>query len=263
MGSRFNPPPNWPLQEGFSPPPGWRPEPTWGEPPFGWQLWVEDAGERQRSATSARWAVAVSLVLGAAGLAIGMQPVSLLSGTGVLYVGAALAGGALVLAMAMRLKPWTQVVTAIAAFAVVANIVYVTHQLDVKRQQINDEISNITGASDGNAVNPIPVAAAPTPVDYDAKYPPARDVALPPCQIDPTTRWPTCLVAVRNRTPKRADYLITLEIASADKSVKYGEMTAYITGIAPNQYASQVTQGFTAMPPSAKITVERVQRVLS
>jgi sugar lactone lactonase YvrE len=39
---RFNPPPNWPIARGFTPPPGWSPDPSWSEPPAGWQLWLGD-----------------------------------------------------------------------------------------------------------------------------------------------------------------------------------------------------------------------------
>ncbi|GAA1595616.1 HIRAN domain-containing protein [Actinoplanes couchii] len=41
--SRFNPPPNWPAPpSGWQPEAGWAPDPAWGEPPPGWQLWIED-----------------------------------------------------------------------------------------------------------------------------------------------------------------------------------------------------------------------------
>jgi hypothetical protein len=41
----FNPPPNWPVPEGFQPYPGWEPDPSWGMPPPGWAMWV--ATDRQ------------------------------------------------------------------------------------------------------------------------------------------------------------------------------------------------------------------------
>jgi Tol biopolymer transport system component/uncharacterized RDD family membrane protein YckC len=44
MALRFNPPPNWPLPQGFSPPPGWQPDPRWPPRPFGWPLWIEEKG---------------------------------------------------------------------------------------------------------------------------------------------------------------------------------------------------------------------------
>lgn len=51
MAYRFNPPPNWPVDEpGWTPPPGWQPDPSWGPAPDGWNFWVEDAAEPSASA---------------------------------------------------------------------------------------------------------------------------------------------------------------------------------------------------------------------
>ncbi|WP_114854791.1 hypothetical protein [Brachybacterium sp. YJGR34] len=42
MAYRFNPPPNWPIDDpNWSPPPGWQPDPSWGPAPEGWDFWVE------------------------------------------------------------------------------------------------------------------------------------------------------------------------------------------------------------------------------
>lgn len=42
MAYRFNPPPNWPIEEaGWTPPPGWTPDPEWGPAPDGWNFWAE------------------------------------------------------------------------------------------------------------------------------------------------------------------------------------------------------------------------------
>lgn len=44
MAYRFNPPPNWPIDDqDWTPPPGWQPDPSWGPAPEGWNFWV-DAG---------------------------------------------------------------------------------------------------------------------------------------------------------------------------------------------------------------------------
>ena len=44
MAYRFNPPPNWPVNEpGWTPPPGWQPDPSWGPAPDGWNFWVSEA----------------------------------------------------------------------------------------------------------------------------------------------------------------------------------------------------------------------------
>ncbi|MGO3291920.1 MAG: hypothetical protein ACTIMB_04420 [Brachybacterium alimentarium] len=41
MAYRFNPPPNWPIDDAnWSPPPGWQPDPSWGPAPEGWNFWV-------------------------------------------------------------------------------------------------------------------------------------------------------------------------------------------------------------------------------
>lgn len=42
MAYRFNPPPNWPIEDpDWSPPPGWQPDPSWGPAPEGWNFWTE------------------------------------------------------------------------------------------------------------------------------------------------------------------------------------------------------------------------------
>ena len=46
MAYRFNPPPNWPIDDpSWTPPPGWQPDPSWGPAPEGWNFWIsaEDA----------------------------------------------------------------------------------------------------------------------------------------------------------------------------------------------------------------------------
>lgn len=60
----FNPPPNWPLPEGFRPYRGWRPNPAWGLPPPGWTMWV--TGEKKSHAVRyVMLAVALFLVCSA------------------------------------------------------------------------------------------------------------------------------------------------------------------------------------------------------
>ncbi|WP_193104528.1 hypothetical protein [Brachybacterium sp. FME24] len=42
MAYRFNPPPNWPIDDpNWSPPPGWQPDSSWGPAPEGWNFWIE------------------------------------------------------------------------------------------------------------------------------------------------------------------------------------------------------------------------------
>lgn len=43
MAYRFNPPPNWPIEDdNWTPPPGWQPDPSWGPAPEGWNFWVQE-----------------------------------------------------------------------------------------------------------------------------------------------------------------------------------------------------------------------------
>lgn len=40
MGYVFNPPPGWPIPEGFTPQPGWAPDESWPPAPEGWEFWL-------------------------------------------------------------------------------------------------------------------------------------------------------------------------------------------------------------------------------
>jgi hypothetical protein len=52
MAWKFNPPPEWPPPpDGWVPPPGWTPPRSWPEPPFGWQLWIQQSDRDQDPAS--------------------------------------------------------------------------------------------------------------------------------------------------------------------------------------------------------------------
>src|SRR6185437_8458106 len=130
---RFNPPPNWPkLPDGFTPTGDWQPDPAWGAVPYGWPLWVEDGQATSKpepplltpppgdapARAGKGWAIAAAVVLIVIGLVVGYQPVSLLSGDGILYVGLAMTAGAVIVAFATRLSAWTKMVAVVAVVAV-------------------------------------------------------------------------------------------------------------------------------------------------
>lgn len=159
---RFNPPPNWPaLPTGFTPPPGWQPDPHWGDVPYGWPLWVEDgqptvpkpepplltplapASGDSPSHAGKGWAIAAVVVLIVIGLIVGYQPVSLLSGDGILYVGLAMTAGAVIVAFATRLGGWTKIVAVVAVVAVGANVGVVEHEMAQRRQQIRQDLQQL------------------------------------------------------------------------------------------------------------------------
>jgi hypothetical protein len=79
----------------------------------------------------------LAIVLAAVGLICNFQSVSLVSGAGIVWVGSALTISAAIFALAVpNVRTWIKFVTVIVAIVGVANGVYVNHQLDVRRQQI-------------------------------------------------------------------------------------------------------------------------------
>jgi uncharacterized protein DUF2510 len=71
------------------------------------------------------------------GVVCNIQSVSLLSGSGIVWVGTALAVAGAVVAVAVpRVRTWVKVIAVIAALITVANGVYVEHQLSQKRDQL-------------------------------------------------------------------------------------------------------------------------------
>jgi hypothetical protein len=93
--------------------------------------------------SSTTWAIAVTLVLAVVGLIVGYQPVTLLSGSGILYVGLAIAAGGAVLAFVMKLRMAVRIVAVVAVALVVANVVTVEHSLSQTRHQIQRDLSNL------------------------------------------------------------------------------------------------------------------------
>ena len=73
------------------------------------------------------------------GLIMAMQSASLLTGTGTLWTGVAIASAAGVATFLLRrsIPTWLRVISVIAALLALANVLYVEDQLDQKRQEIN------------------------------------------------------------------------------------------------------------------------------
>jgi hypothetical protein len=42
VGTKFNPPPQWPVPKGWTPSADWIPDPSWPPAPSGWQFWVPE-----------------------------------------------------------------------------------------------------------------------------------------------------------------------------------------------------------------------------
>ncbi|HEY5201643.1 MAG TPA: hypothetical protein VIJ31_12135 [Acidothermaceae bacterium] len=87
--------------------------------------------------------LALTLVLLVVGAIVELQPVSLLTGEGTLYVGLALVAGALVLATVMKLSGGVRVLTWVVAAFCIANVVYVSHQMTLRRDEITNDLNKL------------------------------------------------------------------------------------------------------------------------
>jgi uncharacterized membrane protein len=86
----------------------------------------------------------LALVLAVIGVVLSQQSVSVVSGGSIVWVGAALAIGAAVLALSIpRVRTFIKILTVIAAIIGVASGVYVNHQLDQKRKEIQQIFNDI------------------------------------------------------------------------------------------------------------------------
>lgn len=96
--------------------------------------------EPQKAASSGSPALLKAGVLAGAvvGLVMSMQSASLLTGTGMLWTGVAIAVGATIVAFVLKAEKWVKVVAVLAMVVAVANVMYVESQLEDMRQDISD-----------------------------------------------------------------------------------------------------------------------------
>jgi multidrug transporter EmrE-like cation transporter len=92
------------------------------------------------SDNSRKTAVSIGVcVLAVIGLFMSMQSVSLMTGSGPVWTGVAVVGGATALAFFMRAEKWGRVVAGILLVISLANAFYIENELSKKRDQITDE----------------------------------------------------------------------------------------------------------------------------
>lgn len=87
------------------------------------------------AATKSPSATAGVCVLIAVGLVISLQPVTLLTGSTMVWIGVAIVGGGMALAFFLRAHGWVRVVAAIVLALALANALSVENQLSDRRQQ--------------------------------------------------------------------------------------------------------------------------------
>lgn len=137
---RVDPPePSVPMM----PPAGWYPDPEMPGTQRYWDgaRWSEHVAPAESPSSGSAPQLLIALVL--AGAAIGfimaMQSASLLTGTGVIWTGVAVAVGAAVVAQVVKAIPtWVRVVCILAAVVAGMNAISVESQLNDRREELNE-----------------------------------------------------------------------------------------------------------------------------
>ena len=134
-----------------SPAPGWYPDPSdpgrqiywdgtaWSTPaqPAGAPNFAPAPPAADDSIDSRKTAVSIGVcVLSVVGLFMSMQSVSLMTGSGPVWTGVAVVGGATALAFFLRGAKWVRVVASVLLVISLVNAFYIEHELSQKRDEI-------------------------------------------------------------------------------------------------------------------------------
>lgn len=140
-----------------SPAPGWYPDPSdpgrriywdgtaWSGPaqPAGATNVAPATPPADTSSDSRKTAVSIGVcVLAVIGLFMSMQSVSLMTGSGPVWTGVAVVGGATALAFFLRAVKWVRVVACVLLAISLANAFYIENELSQKRDQITHEFDH-------------------------------------------------------------------------------------------------------------------------
>lgn len=128
------------------PPAGWYVDPKMAGTQRYWDgvAWTDQVAPwsppAAKTAQQSQLVVALVLAGSAVGLVMALQSASLLTGTGTLWTGAAIASGASIAAWVMKasLPKWVRVVAVVAAVLAVSNAAYVEYQLEQTRQEMQN-----------------------------------------------------------------------------------------------------------------------------
>lgn len=122
-----------------SPAPGWYPDPSDPARNIYWNgtAWSRPVGT-ENSSNVKRSAVAVGVcVLVVIGLMMSMQSVSLITGSGPVWMGVAVVAAGTAVAFFMRAAKWVRVIAVLVLALAVANGLYIENQLSQKRDEIS------------------------------------------------------------------------------------------------------------------------------
>lgn len=122
-----------------NPQPGWYPDPLNPGKQVYWDgaRWGEPVGVPNDSGKSKKTAVAIGVcVLAVVGLAMSMQSVSLMTGSGPVWTGVAVVGIATAAAFFIGAAMWVRVVAALLLAFSLFNAFYIENQLSQKRDEL-------------------------------------------------------------------------------------------------------------------------------
>lgn len=121
--------------------PGWYPDPSDPSKNIYWDgsAWQgsHTPVEADKSGSSKKIGIAVGvIVLGLVGTVMAQQPVSLLSGTGQIWTGVAIAGVAVALSYFLGAGIWVRVIASICLVSSLFSAIYMETQLTEKRREL-------------------------------------------------------------------------------------------------------------------------------
>ncbi|MBU8820981.1 DUF2510 domain-containing protein [Mycolicibacterium goodii] len=128
-----------------NPQPGWYPDPLNPGKRIYWDGagWGEPVGVPDDSGKSKRTAVAIGVcVLAVVGLIMSMQSVSLMTGSGPVWMGVAVVGVATAVAFFMGAATWVRVVACLLLALSLLNGFYIENQMNERRDELTRVFDN-------------------------------------------------------------------------------------------------------------------------
>ena len=125
--------------------PGWYPDPLNPGKQIYWDgtAWSAPVGPSAGSDAGKKAAVAVGVcVLVVVGLVMSMQSVSLLSGSGAIWIGVGVVAAGVAVSFFMGAATWVRIVAVLLLVAALGNAMYMENQLSNKRNELTQIFNN-------------------------------------------------------------------------------------------------------------------------
>lgn len=129
-------------------PAGWYPHPSMADTQGYWdgQKWTDQVAPMNKvivpdhTDSPSQVAAAIAVAVAVIGVILSQQSVSVMSGSGIVWTGAALCVGAGIMTRLVKVPTWARVVCVVAAVIAVLSAFYVEQELDDRRQEISDSL---------------------------------------------------------------------------------------------------------------------------